>query len=132
MENALTETTKKILILEDNPDILEILTDWLTSIGYQVAAYSTVNDIIELAEETKPDLVLLDYLLGGINGGEYCSQLKKNAKTGHILVVMLSAHQRVIDSLGHYGWDAFVPKPFDLEYLAAQINMLIEKNEYKK
>lgn len=117
---------QKILILEDTQDVLDLLTDWLTSIGYEVAAYTTVMDIIALAKETQPDLVLLDYLLGGINGGEYCAQLKKHTYTNHIPVIMLSAHQRVIDSLGHYGWDAFVAKPFDLEDLAVQISQLME------
>ena len=120
-----SEALKRILILEDNQDILEMLTEWLTSIGYEVAAYHSVTDIVSLVEENRPDLIMLDYLLGGINGGEYCSQLKKNQKTKHIPIIMLSAHQRVIDSLGHYGWDAFVAKPFDIEELAQQINTLI-------
>jgi len=124
MQNANIKS-QKILILEDTQDILELLTDWLSSLGYEVAAYATVTDIISLTKEMQPDLVLLDYLLGGINGGEYCAQLKKHPDTKHIPVIMLSAHQRVIDSLGHYGWDAFVAKPFDLEELAEQISHLI-------
>ncbi|WP_413666731.1 response regulator [Mucilaginibacter sp. Mucisp86] len=127
MNKALNETLKKILILEDNQDILEILSEWFTTAGYEVAAYDTVTDIIALTEAHQPDLVLLDYLLGGINGGEYCAQLKKHRTTGHIPVIMLSAHQRVIDSLGHYGWDAFVAKPFDLECLTKQIDSLISQ-----
>ena len=117
---------KKILILEDNADIVELLTDWLTSQGYEIAAYEAVDDIIRLAKKIQPDLVLLDYLLGGVNGGEYCAELKKHPETLHIPVIMLSAHQRVIDSLGHYGWDAFVAKPFDLEDLVVQINGLVQ------
>lgn len=80
-----------------------------------------------MTQELKPDPVMLDYLLGDINGGEYCVQLKKEARTKHLPVIMLSAHQRVIDSLGHYGWDAFVAKPFDLKDLAQQINSMLSR-----
>jgi CheY-like chemotaxis protein len=90
--------------------------------------YTSVTEIIALAEETQPDLVLLDYLLGGINDGEYCHQLKHHPHTGHIPVIMLSAYQRVIESLGDYGWDAFVAKPFDLEQLARQTERLLQKS----
>ncbi|UOE50948.1 response regulator [Mucilaginibacter sp. SMC90] len=114
----------KILILEDNADITEVLTDWLSAISYEVITCQQVDDIVKLAEEVRPNLVLLDYLLGGINGGEYCAQLKKNGGTQHIPVIMLSAHQRVIESLGHYGWDAFIAKPFDLAELASKISEL--------
>ena len=117
---------KKILILEDNQEIIDILTDWLGSLGYEIAAYTTLSDIIALAQELKPDLVMLDYFIGDINGGEYCHQLKHNPLTRHLSVIMLSAHQRVIDSLGHYGWDAFVAKPFDLEDLARRIKSFME------
>ncbi|TSJ36387.1 response regulator [Mucilaginibacter corticis] len=119
--------THKILLLEDNADITEMLRTWLSSLNYEVITFQQVEDIVTLAEEVSPDLVLLDYLLGGINGGEYCAQLKKNAGTQHIPVIMLSAHQRVIESLGHYGWDAFIAKPFDLSELALKISELIDK-----
>lgn len=120
---------KKILIIEDNEDILEVLTDWLRTIDYDVAAHRQVHNIITLAEQVRPDLVLLDYILEGINGGEYCVQLKKNPKTQHLPVIMLSAHQRMIDSLGHYGWDAFVAKPFDLNELAEHIHQLTANDQ---
>ena len=126
MDNAIKKN-KKILIVEDNQDILDILTDWLSSIGYETAGYNAVIDIISLVGEIKPDLIILDYLVGEINGGEFCHQLKHDPHTKHLPVIMLSAHQRVIDSLGHYGWDAFIAKPFDLEELAQQIVILLQK-----
>lgn len=120
------QPTQKILILEDQQDLRELLTDWLITLDYQVSAFDQTDHIIHLATQTNPDLVILDYILDGINGGEYCHQLKHHPQTRDIPVLMLSAHQRVIDSLGHYGWDAFVAKPFDLDDLGHQIRTLLE------
>ena len=124
MDNGLRRS--RILILDDNDDILEMLRELLTNEGYEVKTFTSVSDIIQLTEETKPSLVLLDYLLAGINGGEYCHQLKKHPLTSHIPIIMLSAHQRVIESLGNYGWDAFIAKPFDVDSLTATISELLK------
>lgn len=125
--NIDTNMQKKILILEDNLEITELLTEWLSSFNYEICSFQQVDDIIKLTEEIGPDLIIVDYLLGGINGGEYCAQLKKHSGTKLIPVLMLSAHQRVIESLGHYGWDAFMAKPFDLEELVLKVRSLIRR-----
>ena len=62
-------------------------------------------------------LVIVDYILEGINGGELCHQLKINPRTKHLPVIMISGYQRVLESLGNYGADYFLPKPFDLNEL---------------
>jgi CheY-like chemotaxis protein len=95
--------SKKILILDDSDDILEVMKDVLEMEGYEIQAM-TFN----------ADLVILDYILFGINGGELCHMLKTNPLTAHIPVVMVSAYPRVLESLGNYGSDAFIAKPFGL------------------
>lgn len=60
------------------------------------------------------DIVILDYILFGINGGELCHMLKTTPETCHIPVIMVSAYPRVLESLGNYGSDAFIAKPFNL------------------
>ncbi|QQL49945.1 response regulator [Mucilaginibacter ginkgonis] len=120
-----TNNSKKILILEDNGDIIELLKEFLPPLGYEVIAFNSVTDIITIIKENKPSIVIIDYLLGSINGGEYCAQIKKNKETEDIPVIMLSGHQRVIESLGNYGWNSFIAKPFDLDELAIEIKKLL-------
>jgi DNA-binding response OmpR family regulator len=111
----------KILIVDDQQDILELMKDILEPEGYQVITLMQVEDIFVEIENNQPDIILLDFLLSGINGGEFCAQIKKNPKTQHIPVIFLSAHSRVIESLGHYGYDDFIAKPFDIKDVLATI-----------
>lgn len=78
----------------------------------------------------KPDLVLLDYLLPGINGGELCGQIKRHQAFSKIPVIIYSAYPKVLTSLGDYGCDLFLPKPFDLDELAKHIETLLLKKEH--
>jgi len=110
-----------ILILDDSQDILDALQQALTEERYTVSTYSYCEDILQLVKEQQPNLVLLDYLLFGINGGELCHEIKTNPLTTHIPVVLMSAYPRVLESLGDYGSNAFIAKPFDLEVLFATI-----------
>lgn len=63
-------------------------------------------------------------MLNGINGGELCHQIKSSGQNGGLPVMIFSAYPRVIQSLGFYGCNAFMPKPFDLSLLVAQVNAL--------
>lgn len=112
-------TAKRILILDDNQDIMEMIKEAMLSEGYQVEGIMFTDDIITTVKQYNPDLVLMDYLLSGINGGELCHQIKTHPETAHIPVVILSAYPRVLLSLGNYGSDAFIAKPFSLEELTA-------------
>src|ERR1700748_2807503 len=96
-------TAKKILVLDDNQDIMEMIKEAMLSEGYQVKGITFTDDIITSVKQYNPDLVLMDYLLSGINGGEFCHQIKTHPETAHIRVVMLSAYPRVLLSLGNYG-----------------------------
>jgi DNA-binding response OmpR family regulator len=106
--------SKKILILDDSEDILEVMKDVLEMEGYEIKILNYTDDICKSVITFNADLVILDYILFGINGGELCHMLKTNPLTAHIPVVMVSAYPRVLESLGNYGSDAFVAKPFSL------------------
>jgi DNA-binding response OmpR family regulator len=119
---------KKILIVDDNIDMLGLLKEALEQEGYAVTTLSYTEDIIRNANEHQPDLVILDFLLAGINGGEHCHYLKTNALTAHIPVIMLSGYPRVLESLGDFGADAFIAKPFDLYNLTATVKDVLESS----
>ena len=112
---------KKVLAVDDQQDILDLIREILEPQGYKVITLAHVDDIFEEIKNLSPDIILLDFLLSGINGGEFCAQIKKNPLTMHIPVIFLSAHSRVLSSLGHYGYDDFVAKPFDINVLLAMI-----------
>lgn len=118
---------KKILILDDNEDILDLMRDVFIDKGYEVECLASTNDIFVTINNLQPDLVILDYILFGINGGELCHQIKSNPSTSHIPVIMISAYQRVLESLGNYGADIFIPKPFELEDLMNSVNTCFTK-----
>lgn len=117
----------KILVIEDDSSLAEILDEFFRSIGYDVSTFSSTEDIIKLTERLNPDLVLLDYLLPKVNGGELCGQIKRHEKTKHIPVIIYSAFPKVMLSLGNYGCNAFLPKPFNLNDLVNQIEMLLAR-----
>ncbi|MEJ2903313.1 response regulator [Pedobacter panaciterrae] len=118
--------SQNILIIENDDDLVELLEELFSYEGYQVRCYKDTNDIFSLMEDFKPDIVLVDYLLPGINGGELCAQLKRDPSTKHIPVVIFSAYSQVLLSLGSYGCNAFISKPFELSSLLNQINKCLE------
>jgi DNA-binding NtrC family response regulator len=112
----------KILIIDDDSAVLDILTECFTEEGYEVKAIAHVSDIYELIDSFQPNVVLTDYILNGINGGEFCTQIKMAYQ--NLPVVILSAYPKVMLSLGTYNSDLFVAKPFDVFALIKQVNNL--------
>ncbi|KIO77470.1 hypothetical protein TH53_09365 [Pedobacter lusitanus] len=120
----LSQQPLKVLVIENDKDLCELLADLFIQTGFDYRIYQQTSDIIPIVKEFNPDLVLIDYLLPMINGGELCCQIKKNPCTGNLPVIIYSAFPKVLLSLGDYGCDAFIAKPFDIEYLIGQINKL--------
>lgn len=116
----------KILIVDDDSALTEVLEELFNQIGYRTKAVNCVDNIIKLILEFQPDLILLDYLLPFVNGGELCSQIKRNKSTSHLPVIIFSAYPKVLLSLGDYGCDAFIAKPFDLDSLIFHIEKCLE------
>jgi CheY-like chemotaxis protein len=116
---------KKILVIDNDPAILDIVQEIFTYEGFEVVGVEETQDIGKLVKATDPQLVLIDYLLNGINGGELCHQIKTSPDTD-IPVILFSAYPRVFNSLGNYGCDAFIAKPFDLDDLISQVTLLIQ------
>lgn len=119
---------KKILLIDNDQGILDVMQEALNYEGYDVHAVDETDDIMSLVNEHQPDLLLIDYLLNGINGGELCHQLKINKQTCLLPVIIISAYPQVLQSLGNYGCNVFIPKPFDLFYLLDQINTLSDQS----
>lgn len=120
---------KKILIVEDDPKISRILELELSHEGYKTQTVSDGYDALIQFEEFKPDIVILDILLPGLNGKELAKRLRdKDANLG---IIMLTALGDVKDKLEafKYGADDYLVKPFSIEELIARIEAISRRRE---
>ena len=121
----LNTMAKQMLIIEDDEDILQVLETVLEYNDFTVKGLSRTDDILQSISDHKPDLVLTDYLLSGTNGGKICQQIKSHRETCHIPVILISAYPELAASLGNFGFDAFISKPFDINMLVKKIGELV-------
>jgi DNA-binding response OmpR family regulator len=114
--------SKKILILDDDPDILEVLSLLLVDNGYQVCALSCGQTIFNNIKDFQPDLILMDVMLAGMDGRAICKEMKENHLTYLLPVILISGTHDLAVSLHLPGApNDFVAKPFDIDYLLARI-----------
>ncbi len=112
---------KKILVVDDEPDILEFLQDHLEEEGYTVVTTTKGEFVEKLHDGGLPDLILLDVLLSGKDGREIVKQLKRQEETRHIPVIMFSAHPSAEETARLAGADDFVAKPFEIDILLIKV-----------
>ena len=112
---------KKILVVDDETDILEFLNVLLEEEGYLVVITDKGEYIEELLNGGLPDLILLDMLLSGKDGREIVKQLKRQEETKHIPVIMFSAHPSAAWMAREAGADDFIDKPFDIDDLLSTV-----------
>lgn len=119
--------SKRILLLDDNQDILDIVHETLSYEGFDVNSTSESVDVIPMVEKFSPDLLILDYRVSGTNGGELCRQIKSHPRFKHVPVIIFSAYVNHADELFAYGCDAIINKPFDLTELVEKVNGLLKQ-----
>jgi two-component system phosphate regulon response regulator PhoB/two-component system alkaline phosphatase synthesis response regulator PhoP len=118
----------KILIIDDDEDLLEITKALLTKKGFDVATYSNWDDAFRDIEIFRPQLILLDVFLNGIDGLDICRQIKTMPRTKHIPVLIFSAYPRVAESVIYeYGADDFIAKPFEVNDLIEKLHSLLSQ-----
>lgn len=107
---------KKILVADDDPSILEVISLILGDAGYDVE--TTVGaDTERRIREYKPDVILLDIWMSGMDGRTICSDLKSNKQTKRIPVIMISANKDTERIARDAGADGFLAKPFEMKDL---------------
>ncbi|RYE24953.1 MAG: response regulator [Sphingobacteriaceae bacterium] len=116
---------KRIVVIDNDPAVLDVIQQTLHYEGFNVEIFEGTDDIISLIQQCQPDLVILDYILDGVNGGELCGELKSHRSTAKLPVLICSAYPRVLQSLGFYGCDAFLAKPFGLTELVSKVSGLL-------
>lgn len=120
---------KKILIVDDEEDVLELVRYNLEKNGYAVVTAATGEEALEKVRTQTPDLIVLDLMLPGVDGFNVCKQLKGNPKTEHLPVIMLTAKGEEADIVTglELGADDYVLKPFSPKVLIARIRRSLQR-----
>jgi two-component system, OmpR family, phosphate regulon response regulator PhoB len=122
---------KRLLVVEDDRPIAELLKHHFTSAGFKVTTTSDGDEALILIDEIKPDLVLLDWMIEGTSGIEVCRRLRRSAQTAKLPIIMLTARGDEEDRVRglEIGADDFVAKPFSPKELVARANALLRRSQ---
>jgi excisionase family DNA binding protein len=126
--DALDSGRRKILVVDDDPEIVELFVDVLTRDGrFEVRTARSGYDAGMLTQEFNPELIILDYMLPDINGNVVCKTIRQNPNFADTKIIIVSGvvNQDEINELLRSGADEFVKKPFNIEKLIERIGLLI-------
>jgi len=117
---------RRILVVDDDRDILDVIQFILEDSGYTVETLSNGNFLFDKLRSFKPDLVILDIMLGNMDGRELCRDIKTNVETYATPVIMISASHALADINSPKGKpDDFIAKPFDIDALLSCVQRQI-------
>lgn len=117
---------KRILVIDDEPDLVEVLSSILEFEGYEVFAARNGHEGIQRAEELQPDLVILDYMMPGLNGAAVGDALRSGDRTHGIKILMSSSLSESSVRPRFAGYDAYARKPYDMNETLSVIADLVE------
>ena len=120
---------ERILVVEDEEDIQELIAYNLRKESYQVTTVGDGEKALKIAEATLPDLLVLDLMLPGLGGLEVCKRLKRNPEAERIPIIMLTARGDVVDRVSglEIGADDYIGKPFEPRELVARIQSILRR-----
>lgn len=122
-------SAEKIMVIEDEPDIVEVITYNLSREGFQVLSANDGEEGLDRTRDESPDLVLLDLMLPGLDGVELCRRLKSEPRTRRIPIIMVTAkgdESDVVLGLG-VGADDYIKKPFSPKELVARVKAVLRR-----
>ena len=122
---------EKVLIVDDEEDVLELVRYNLAKNGYRIETATTGEEALTQARAKAPDLMILDLMLPGIDGLEVCQKLREDPKTEAIPIIMLTAKGEEADIVTglELGADDYITKPFSVRELMARIKAVLRRTE---
>ncbi len=126
--------TTRILVVDDEADLVELVTYNLTRNGFKVSAARDAEEALDAIKKGGIDLVILDQMLPGLQGTELCSIVRNNAKTASLPIIMLTAKDEVHDKIQglETGADDYMTKPFSPRELIARVQALLRRTSAKE
>ena len=122
-------TKKKILLVDDEPDIVKAVQIRLTEANYEVIVANDGQEALDKAYKEIPDLIILDLMLPKVDGHKVCGLLKSNTKYNKIPIIIFTAkaQQEDMKISKEVGADAYITKPFDSRRLLSQVEELLNR-----
>ncbi|MEA9356223.1 response regulator [Bacteriovorax sp. PP10] len=120
----------KILVVDDEKDILVTFQDLLEMEGYKVICAHNARTALALFHELKPDIIITDMMMPGMNGMDLIQVIRKGDDHPHIPIILMSAMASIL----HYekkGWDIFIKKPSDIDTILDSVRLLLGKSKSK-
>ncbi len=114
-------TNQKILLLDDNKDLLQIVQIILKGQGYETVLAYCIEEAAQKIKIHKPALILMDVFISDEDGREFCNKLKCDEETSNIRVIMMSGYDNTLGLMTRVGADDFMQKPFDYNDLLARV-----------
>jgi len=127
--DALESGRRKVLVVDDDPEIVELITDVLTRDGrFEVRTASSGYEAGIATQQFRPDVILLDYMLPDVNGNVVCQTIRRNHEFENIKIIIVSGvvKQDEIDQLLKSGAEGFVKKPFSVAELVDEIAVALK------
>ena len=127
MSYKINISSAKVFVVDDEPEITEIIETYLTEFGLKVTVENKPLEAVAGIRRVRPDIILLDIMMPGIDGYEICAELKKDPTYGIIPIIFLTGKDRD-DDMGRSfksGADMFIKKPFSCERLLEIINIVL-------
>jgi len=131
LSDDLIKSSKKVAVVDDEPDILELVVINLKKAGYVTNGFENGNKLLKYLKNNKPDLVILDLMLPDIDGNEICKYMKQKKEYSQIPIIMLTAKSEETDKvLGlELGADDYITKPFSIREFLARVKAVIRRGE---
>jgi CheY-like chemotaxis protein len=120
---------KKILVVDDDESILQVVDIVLRDAGYQVAIVSDQKGLEAQLSSKLPDAMLVDIFVGSLDGREICRAIKANPQTQHIPVILMSADTQIHEKSESAGADNYIEKPFDIDDLVNLISRHVAREK---
>ena len=128
-ERGQVAVPKQILIIVDEPDIVETVRYHLEKTGFDVVSSNDAETALDILNQRIPDLILMDLILPGMNGFDFCKEVKRESRTRAIPICILSARRHEVDRVLAFelGVDDYIVKPFSLRELVLRIRGILQR-----